>query len=151
MVLIGRQDAPAPYLDEQDNPLTAPEEVYMLPTTCSMCGAPGYMKSIMEDIPHFREVLLMAFACSKCGYKSNEVRGGGAIPPKAKKLVLHLKNAEDLSRDVLKVRFLCVNGDCNRSFPSSQSETASVTIPEIELELSHGTLGGKFTTVEAST
>ncbi len=25
------------------------------------------------DIPHFKEVLLMAFACAHCGYKSNEV------------------------------------------------------------------------------
>ena len=30
----------------------------------------------------------------------------------------------------------------------SQSETAGLTIPEIELELNPGTLGGRFTTLE---
>ena len=29
-----------------------------------------------------------------------------------------------------------------------QSETAGMTIPEIDLELKHGTLGGRFTTLE---
>jgi len=30
----------------------------------------------------------------------------------------------------------------------NQSETAGLTIPEIDLVLSHGTLGGRFTTLE---
>lgn len=32
--------------------------------------------------------------------------------------------------------------------PFPQSETAGLTIPEIELELNPGTLGGRFTTLE---
>jgi zinc finger protein len=43
---------------------------------------------------------------------------------------LQIKNEADLSRDVIK------------------SDTASVHVPELELELTAGTLGGKVTTVE---
>jgi len=75
-------------------------------------------------------VLIMAFACNQCGYKTNEVKGGGPIPPKGKKLTLKVLSAEDLKRDILK------------------SDSAAVCIPEIDLELAHGTLGGKFTTIE---
>jgi len=72
----------------------------------------------------------MAFMCKKCGYKSNEVKGGGAIPDKGKKVTLKATRHEDLSRDVLK------------------SETSSIAIPEVEVEMQEGTLGGKFTTIE---
>ena len=30
------QEAPAPYLDENDNPIDAPDEVFMLPAECNM-------------------------------------------------------------------------------------------------------------------
>jgi len=108
----------------------APEEVLAIPTICSECHRPGLMKSVLTDIPHFKEALIMAFACEFCGYKSNEVRGGGEIPEKGRRLTLKVQSADDFARDVLK------------------SETAAVEIPEIELELADGTLGGKFTTVE---
>jgi len=73
---------------------------------------------------------MMASSCDKCGYKSSEVKAGGAIPPKGKKITLKVMSVEDLTRDILK------------------SETAQVDIPEIALELAPGTLGGKFTTLE---
>jgi zinc finger protein len=110
--------------------LGAPDEVLALPTVCSECRHPGLMKSIVTDIPHFKEVILMAFSCDNCGYKTNEVRGGGAISPTGRRMVLKVQSKEDFSRDVLK------------------AESAGLEIPEIELELGHGTLGGKFTTVE---
>merc|ERR1712157_118133 len=81
------------------------------------------------NIPYFREVILMSFACAHCGHKSNEVKASGPIPDKGKRYVL--ANAGlDLTRSVLK------------------SETAEVYIPELKLELTSGTLGGKFTTIE---
>ncbi|CCJ31060.1 unnamed protein product [Pneumocystis jirovecii] len=72
---------------------------------------------------------------SKCcliiaGYKSNEVKTGGEIPEKGKKIILKVENIDDLSRDLLK------------------SETCSIKIPELNLDLNPGTLGGKFTTLE---
>jgi len=113
-------------LPEEDSP----DEVSALPCVCSECGYPGVIKTILTNIPHFKDMLLMAFRCESCGYKSNEVKNGGEIPPKGRRITLSVESPDDLNRDLLK------------------SETAGVKIPEIELELVEGTLGGKFTTVE---
>ncbi|KAJ3368219.1 nucleolar zinc-finger protein [Kappamyces sp. JEL0680] len=72
----------------------------------------------------------MATVCDVCGFKSNEVKAGGAVAAKGKKISLVMTDIDDLSRDILK------------------SESCGLTIPEIDLELATGTLGGRFTTVE---
>ncbi|KAJ9565030.1 LOW QUALITY PROTEIN: hypothetical protein OSB04_000996 [Centaurea solstitialis] len=83
-----------------------------------------------EEIPYFQEVIVMASTCDACGYRNSELKAGGAIPAKGKRVTLLVRHVEDLSRDVIK------------------SDTASVKIPEIDLELAGGTLGGLVTTVE---
>eukprot|EP01098_Paradermamoeba_levis_P006527 TRINITY_DN2705_c0_g1_i1.p1 TRINITY_DN2705_c0_g1~~TRINITY_DN2705_c0_g1_i1.p1 ORF type:complete len:468 (-),score=130.12 TRINITY_DN2705_c0_g1_i1:45-1400(-) len=108
----------------------APSEVLIFPATCSLCREPGESRMLVIDIPYFKEVVIMAFACEKCGYKTNEVKPGGAISPKGKKISLIVNSAEDLNRDILK------------------SETAQIAVPELHLVLEAGTLGGKFTTIE---
>ena len=72
----------------------------------------------------------MSFQCPHCGSKSTEVKSGGEITKMGKIIKLHVRNVEDLKRDLFK------------------SETASLEIPELELELGYGTLGGLYTTVE---
>mmetsp|Transcript_16292 Transcript_16292/g.67496 ORF Transcript_16292/g.67496 Transcript_16292/m.67496 type:complete len:426 (-) Transcript_16292:2250-3527(-) len=106
------------------------EEIMILRETCPSCGAPGESRMKIQVIPFFKEVILMAFACDKCGYRSNEVKPGGQIADKGRKTILHVTNKEDLSRDILK------------------SDTAIIDIPEIELMLEAGTLGSVFTTIE---
>ena len=106
------------------------DEVYEFPSTCSHCTSACETRMKMVDIPYFKEVVLMATSCDNCGYKSNEVKTGGAIAQKGKRISLRITGVEDMSRDVLK------------------SETCSLTIPEIGLELHQGTLGGRFTTIE---
>ncbi|CAG8711030.1 14201_t:CDS:2 [Cetraspora pellucida] len=112
-----------------DNDEVVPE-VMSFPANCSYCNAPSDTKMHIINIPHFKEVVIMSTTCDSCGYKSNEVKAGGPIAPKGKKITLKMEDIEDLSRDILK------------------SETCSLLIPEIELELRSGTLGGRFTTVE---
>jgi len=73
---------------------------------------------------------LFSFECNECGFKSNEIKCGGAVSAKGRKITLKITTPEDLSRDILK------------------SETASVEIPDCDLELGQGTLGGRFTTIE---
>ncbi|KAJ6577116.1 ZPR1 zinc-finger domain-containing protein [Mycena sp. CBHHK59/15] len=99
------------------------EEIYV-------CGHPldTLMKKVL--IPYFKDVLIMSTNCDRCGYRDNEVKSGAAISDKGKRIVLKVEDREDLSRDVLK------------------SETAGLEIPEIDLVLQHGTLGGRFTTLE---
>lgn len=72
----------------------------------------------------------MATNCENCGVRTNEVKSGCGIAEQGIKITLHIQNAQDLDRDVLK------------------SETCSLNIPELELEVGMGVLGGRFTTVE---
>ena len=58
---------------------------------------------LLAGIPHFKEVVIMATVCDYCGHKTNEVKSGGGIEPKGKKITLRLTETADLSRDVLKV------------------------------------------------
>ncbi|PWA83213.1 Zinc finger, ZPR1-type [Artemisia annua] len=109
---------------------TAPEEVMTFPSTCGACAVRCETRMFVTKIPYFQEVIVMASTCDACGYRNSELKAGGAIPAKGKKVTLFVRNVEDLSRDVIK------------------SDTASVKIPEIDLELGGGTLGGQVTTVE---
>ncbi len=97
---------------------------------CHNCGKNGELLSAMTTIPHFKEVLIMAFTCKHCGYKTSEVKGGGAIPPMGQSITLRIESATDLKRDILK------------------GDSAMLQIPELDLEVSHGSLGGLYTTVE---
>lgn len=105
-------------------------EVQTFLATCSACSQPceTHMKTV--NIPHFKDVIIMSTVCDKCGYKSNEVKTGGAIPDKGRRITLKITDPEDLARDILK------------------SETCGLKIPELNLDLTPGTLGGRFTTIE---
>ncbi|CAA2977060.1 zinc finger ZPR1, partial [Olea europaea subsp. europaea] len=72
----------------------------------------------------------MATSCDSCGHRTNEVKSGGGIEPKGIKIEVYVSVPEDFSRDVLK------------------SDTCSLSIPELDLEVGAAALGGKFTTVE---
>lgn len=105
-------------------------EVQTFSATCPSCMEPcdTHMKPV--NIPHFKEVIIMSTVCDHCGYKSNEVKTGGAIPELGRKITLFCDDPIDLSRDILK------------------SETCKMTIPELHLDIQEGTLGGRFTTLE---
>ncbi|KAG7610035.1 Zinc finger ZPR1-type [Arabidopsis suecica] len=109
---------------------SAPEEVMTFPSTCGACTEPCETRMFVTKIPYFQEVIVMASTCDSCGYRNSELKPGGAIPEKGKKITLSVRNITDLSRDVIK------------------SDTAGVIIPELDLELAGGTLGGMVTTVE---
>ncbi|KAG0268841.1 nucleolar zinc-finger protein [Linnemannia exigua] len=113
--------------DEDDGELP---DVLSFPANCSSCNAPSDTKMHILDIPHFKEVIIMSTTCDECGYKSNEVKAGGPVSEFGKRIILKIEDLEDMSRDILK------------------SETCGLSIPEIDLELNSGTLGGRFTTVE---
>lgn len=108
----------------------APEEVVELPGHCAACGATTTTRMYATRIPFFKDVILMADSCDACGYRNSEVKGGGGVPPKGRRIALAVTTPADLRRDVIK------------------AETARLTIPELELEVTTGTLGGLITTVE---
>lgn len=50
-------------------------EAVRLPDSCPACGAPGHSLTCLAEIPHFKEIVIMAFNCESCGFKSSEVMG----------------------------------------------------------------------------
>lgn len=125
-----RNPSASGFISDQTDIENFENEVQTFSATCPACYEPceTHMKQI--SIPHFKDVIIMSTVCYKCGYKSNEVKTGGAIPDKGRKISLKVDDPEDLARDLLK------------------SETCSMTIPELHLDLEAGTLGGRFTTLE---
>lgn len=106
------------------------QEVLKFTTVCSHCYKSTETDMCVVDIPHFKEVIIMSMLCEFCGYKSNEIKGGGGIPKFGTKITLTLTSPDDLAREVLK------------------SDTAGVAIPELDLELGEGGLDGLYTTIE---
>lgn len=51
----------------------------------------------------------MSTVCDECGFKSNEIKTGGAISKQGKRISLLLTpESDDLSRDILKVKYIFV-------------------------------------------
>ncbi|PPQ86122.1 hypothetical protein CVT25_002757 [Psilocybe cyanescens] len=128
--LVSADEAETSKEEEVTTEAITDDEVFVFDGLCSSCGhaIQTHMKKV--NIPYFKDILIMSTNCDYCGYRDNEVKSGSAISPQGKRIILKCEDREDLSRDILK------------------SETAGLTIPEIDLVLTHGTLGGRFTTVE---
>ncbi|KAI9732329.1 MAG: nucleolar zinc-finger protein [Cirrosporium novae-zelandiae] len=129
------QDAVVPRLgDDADSGLEDVNilegQVYELPGECPGCQRPCTNNMQMVNIPHFQQVIIMATVCDHCGYRTNEIKTGGRVPDKGRRITLDVQSPEDLSRDLLK------SSDC------------TLRVPEIELNVQPGTLGGRFSTVE---
>lgn len=105
-------------------------EVMVFNTNCPECNVPASTNMKLVQIPHFKEVIIMATNCDSCGHRTNEVKSGGATEELGTKITLRITDPSDMTRDVLK------------------SETCSVLIPELEFELGMAAVGGKFTTLE---
>ncbi|CAG4970180.1 unnamed protein product [Colias eurytheme] len=106
------------------------DEVLQFATNCPDCNAPADTNMKLTKIPHFKEVVIMATVCEACGHRTNEVKSGGGIEEKGVKFEVKIATRDDFSRDILK------------------SETCSMSIPELDLEVGGRALGGRFTTAE---
>ena len=106
------------------------DQVYSFPSHCPGCTRPCATNMKMVSIPFFKQVVLMSTVCEDCGYRSNEVKTGGEVPAKGKRITLKVDGRIDLARDILK------------------SESAALECPELQLHVQPGTMGGRFTTVE---
>lgn len=97
---------------------------------CASCGKLGELKTVTCEIPFFKEIVLMAFNCDSCGFRNNEVKTIGEVSNKAKWITLYVKTRDELNWDLFK------------------SDSALVSIKELEFEMMPGTLGSFYTTVE---
>ena len=53
---------------------------------------------LLTKIPHFREVILMAFECPHCGLRNNEIQSGQAIAEKGANVSCSILNAKVRNR-----------------------------------------------------
>ena len=105
-------------------------EVLQFPTNCPRCRAPCMTNMKVTNIPYFKEVVIMATNCDTCGERTNEVKSGGGIQPQGMLIETKVTCKDDFSRDVLK------------------SDTCSLQVPELDVEVGPAALGGRFSTVE---
>ena len=105
-------------------------QTYDLHVDCPGCTKPAHNLLQMVNIPYFKQVVISTVHCDECGYSTNDVKTGGEVPGKGKRIWLDVTDPGDLQRDILK------------------SETCLLRIPECGVEVSPGTMGGRFTTVE---
>ena len=70
-----------------------------------------------SSIPFFKEIVLICFVCDYCGYRNSEIKEGGGMSDKGKKITLSVKEESDLNRDLFK------------------SNTAKFSLPEIGFDM----------------
>ena len=96
------------------------------------CGENGMTRLLLTKIPHYKEIILMSFHCEECGFKNNEIQSGGVIQEKGIRITVTLSNERDLSRQVL---YLSMGGVNQRVAQVVRSDSASVLVPTIDLEI----------------
>jgi zinc finger protein len=108
------------------------EETLKLPTSCSNCQQPAALVVRTTSIPHFQQVVLMCMVCEHCGFKTTEVKNSRSmpIPSHGTRMTLTIRDVEDLNRAIV------------------LSDSAGVSIPDLELEQQEGGFDGIITTVE---
>ena len=75
-----------------------------LESLCPRCERNGTTRLLMLDIPHFREIVLMAFECPYCHERNSEVQFAGLIGEKGRRYTLEVKEGDlrALNRQVVK-------------------------------------------------
>jgi len=105
-------------------------EPTIVESLCMSCGENGVTRLLLTKIPHYKEIILMSFHCEHCGFKNNEIQSGGLIQEKGVRITVTLANERDLSRQVVR------------------SDSASVLVPAIDLEIPATGQKGEVTTLE---
>jgi zinc finger protein len=100
------------------------------PSDCYSCGVSGFAQMCIASIPFFKEIIIMAFSCDACGFRTTDVKSGGGVSDKATRIVFKIDKPEFMNRDVFK------------------SDSCIMAIPEVDFAMAPGTLGGVYTTVE---
>lgn len=72
---------------------------------------------LLTKIPFYKDVILISFECEHCGFKNNEIQSGNKVEERGIRIVINVKNVEDLNRTLVK------------------SDFTSIKIPELEFEI----------------
>ncbi|KAJ1968663.1 nucleolar zinc-finger protein, partial [Dispira parvispora] len=85
------------FVDLGDN--SQPTEIESL---CMNCHENGTTRLLLTRVPHFREIILMAFECPHCGFKNNEISSGSAVAEEGIRYKCRVEDAADLNRQLVK-------------------------------------------------
>jgi zinc finger protein len=55
------------------------QEVTEIESLCMNCHENGTTRLLLTKIPHFKEVVIMAFECPHCLYKNNEIQSAQRV------------------------------------------------------------------------
>jgi len=55
--------------------------LHEIESLCMRCGENGITRLLLTRIPHFHEVVLMAFECPHCNERNYEVQFAGQLQP----------------------------------------------------------------------
>ena len=100
---LGLSNPDAQQVQQGEEEMIGPDDVHTFTGPCPSCTRPCATHMMPIEIPHFKEVILMSTVCEFCGYKSNEVKTGGQVSEKGRKITLKVEDPDDLTRDILKV------------------------------------------------
>lgn len=112
------------------NPDEAVDDITQIESLCVNCGQNGITKMLLTKIPFYKEVVIMSFECSECGYSNNEIQSAGRVEEKGVRITLCVDSAEDLNRQVVK------------------SDYTAVKLPVLDFEIPSQSQKGEVTTVE---
>ena len=102
----------------------------------SNCYCPNCHESVANTIllptkiPMFKEIIVMSLHCEKCSFRDSSVTFGGEIQPQGETITLNMRRVSDLDRFVVK------------------AESATIMVPELELEIPPSTQKGSVCTIE---
>jgi zinc finger protein len=88
--------------------LDGSQAITEIESLCMNCHENGITKLLLTKIPHFREVVIMAFECPHCGFKNNEIQSASAIALHGMRQTCSIKTQRDLSRQVVKSEYATV-------------------------------------------
>jgi len=78
-----------------DNPVTEIESF------CVNCQKNGITRILLTKIPFFKEIIIMAFDCSECGYRSSEVQPGQSLSEHGIHFELSVSSGKVRQKDIL--------------------------------------------------
>src|SRR5699024_8384125 len=105
------------------------DEVLQFPTNCPHCNATCFTNMKLTNIPHFKEIIIMATNCDVCGNRTNEIKSGAGVEEKGVRITVEVTDESILKKEVV------------------SSDTCNITIPELQLNL-NTTGSGRYTTIQ---
>jgi len=122
-----KQSPPDVLYADIDADSQAPTQIESL---CVNCGQNGVTTLLLTKIPFYKEVILMSFRCENCGFTNCELQSGSKIQERGVTYKVKVKDREDLNLQIVK------------------SDTATLKVPELDLEVPADSQKGVVTTVE---